>query len=417
VQNWAGLPRLCELSPQSAFLLPTNQARDSGAEPKHDSLSLVVEPNRGKITRQKYGRSATSCGTLACLISVSLALLGLLAACKGGGGHHHGGGGGGGSASCAAGEVSYFGDEAGGGDNFLWCISGSNNTFAINDVSTNASATTGNFTTNANLPNLLTLTSTTPSAGTGDAVEQPNAMLLVNLGTLPTGSLFPTQDVVALVFEQSGFCPSSGSNYQAVGLPKSDWTPDQTAYTTVSLAASNVTLTSFALNGTSTGSESDSYTCDPTTSLITFTDSKGKQHYVATSPTGLFIDEAGSGAAGLLQATANVTLTPGDTYLGMLYEPNTTPVTTTVGFTVAPSGSSLTGFAPSSSGFPANGININLGSQTSAGLFTGGSLVQGTDNDTEFTAIANTVNGKIVLFGITFDTTTNTPVTVLLSQQ
>jgi hypothetical protein len=369
---------------------------------------------------KEYGRTATSCGTLACLISVAIALLGLMAACKGGGGgggggHHHGGGGG--SASCAAGEVSYFGDEAGGGDDFVWCISGSSNTFAINDVSTIAIPTTGTFTTDATLPNLLTLTSSVPSVGTGTAVEQPSAMLLVNLGSLPTGSIFPTQDVVALVFEQVGFCPPSGTNYQAVVLPKSDWTSDQTAYGTVGLAGSNVTLTTFALNGTSTGSESDAYTCDSTTSLITFTDSKGKKRYVATSPTGLFIDEAGTGAAGLLQATNNIALTPGDTYLGMLYEPNTTPTTTTVGFTVAANGSSLTGFAPSTSGFPANGININLGLQTGVGLFTSGSLVQGTDNDLNFTAVANTVNGKIVIFGITFDTTTNTPVTVLLSQQ
>jgi hypothetical protein len=55
-------------------------------------------------------------------------------------------------------------------------------------------------------------------------------MLLVNLGNLPTGSLFPAQDVMALVFEQSGFCPSSGTNYQAVVLPESDWTPALSLY-------------------------------------------------------------------------------------------------------------------------------------------------------------------------------------------
>jgi hypothetical protein len=375
------------------------------------SLSLVLKkPNRRKITMKAYAGAISA----VCLISASLALL---VACKGGGGGHHNGGSGGLiSNACTAGEVSYFGDEAGGGDNFLWCISGSNNTFVINDVITNAAATTGNFTTNATLPNLLSLTSTSPSAGSGTAVEQPNAMLLVNLGNLPTGSLFPGQNVMALVFEQSGFCPSGGTNYQAVVLPKSDWTPSQTAYATVALTGANLTLTQFALSGVSTGAETDAYTCDPTTSLLTFTDSTGKKRFVATSPAGLFIDEAGTGAAGVLQATANITLTPGDTYLGMLYEPNTTPVTTTIGFTVQ-TATFLTGFAPLASGFPANGINITLGSQTTSGLFTGGILVQGSITDTEFTAIANTVNGKTVLFGITFDATMNTPVTVLLVQQ
>jgi len=362
-----------------------------------------------------YDRHAV---TAACAISASLALLGLLAGCKGGGGGHHNGGSGGLiSNACSAGEVSYFGDEAGGGDNFLWCISHSNDTFVINDVITNASPTSGNFTTNATLPNLLSLTSTTPSAGSGTAVEQPSAMLLVNLGNLPTGSTFPDQNVMALVFEQSGFCPSAGTNYQAVVVPKSDWTPSQTAYATVGLSGSNVTINGFALGGTSTGTETDAYTCDPTTSLLTFTDSTGKKRFVATSPAGLFVDEAGNSAAGLLQASANIAFTPGDTYLGMLYEPNTTPVTTTIGFTVNTT-TFLTGFDPSTSGFPANGININLSSQTSSGLFTtGGTLVQGTDTDSDFTAIANTINGKIALFGITFDSTTNTPVTVLLLQQ
>lgn len=163
------------------------------------------------------------------------------------------------------------------------------------------------------------------------------------------------------------------------------------------LAGSNVTLTTFALNGTSTGTESDAYTCDPTTSLVTFTDSKGKKRFVATSPTGLFIDEAGTGTAGLSQATSNITLTPGDTYLGMLYEPNATPTTTTVGFTVgrADRRSSVLPLRP-----PASPQNLPVARWYRA------------DTDSEFTAVADTV-----LFGITFDTITNTPVTVLLSQQ
>ena len=330
--------------------------------------------------------------------------------CKMGGGGHHGGGGGGGgtNASCSAGQVSYRGPQAG-GDEYLWCISGS--AFAMTDQNTNVT-TNGGFTTGTTYPNMLNLTS---GSSSGTAVELANEALLVNLGTLPSGALTPTQNVIATVFEQAGFCPASGTNVQFVSLPKNDWTTSNDAYGTASLSGSNLTFSVFTLDGTANGSETDAYSCDSTTSLITFTDSKGKVRTLSTSPDGLFVAKGGQGAIGVLTASSNISLTAGDTYLGMLYEPATATPTTTIGFTVDASGTSLTGFAPSNGN--ANGFTVNLGSQTSSGLFTGGTLMEGSVTDVNLDIVANSAGGKLALWGITYNATAGTAVNVLLLQQ
>jgi hypothetical protein len=82
---------------------------------------------------------------------------------------------------------------------------------------------------------------------------------------------------------------------------------------------------------------------------------------------------------------------------------------------VAASGTSLTGFAPSNGN--ANGFTINLGSQTSPGLFTDGTFVEGTATDTNLDVVANSAGGKLVLWGITWNTTSGTAVNVLLIQE
>jgi hypothetical protein len=115
-----------------------------------------------------------------------------------------------------------------------------------------------------------------------------------------------------------------------------------------------------------------------------------------------------------------VSVATGDTFLGVIYEPALNPATiTTVGFT-ATSGTTLTGFDPLTTGGPSNGLMITLGAQSSPGLFTGGTLQEGMTTDANFAAIANTLGaapGKLVVYGIAFNTVKNTPVSVLLLQQ
>jgi hypothetical protein len=173
----------------------------------------------------------------------------------------------------------------------------------------------------------------------------------------------------------------------------------------------------YTLGGTLIGNEAGSYTCDTTTSLLSFTDAKGKTRILATSPAGLFVAKGGKGALGVFQPPSDVTLTAGDKYLGMLYEPATGTPTTTVGFTVT-SATSLAGFDPTTGN--ANQDSITLGSQNIPGLITGGSLFDAASGDTDssLTIVASMTNaGKIVLWGFTYDATKLTTVNLLLIQQ
>jgi hypothetical protein len=335
----------------------------------------------------------------------------------GGGGHHHGGGGGGNSFSCTSG-TPYLGDQGGGGDLFGWCVSHSGNAFSFTDLSLSSGATNGTFTFNPTFNNLLTFNA---SANSGTSVEMPNTQLLVNPGNLLNSASMSANPVV-LVFQQSGFCPALGTNYNFATLPKSSWTTSNPAYGTVSLAASNLTIAVSDINGNSLGSETDPYTCDPSTSLLTFTQqSDGKTRTVATSPQGLFVDKAGNGGAGLLQATSAVggAVTTG-TLLGLIYQPNSANPTRTVGFRPGGCAAALCGFDPLTSGQPSNGMTLDPGTESSAGLFTRATLVDA-NTDSPLVAVANTVsvNGvnKVVLYGITFNPTANTPVSVLLLEQ
>jgi len=150
----------------------------------------------------------------------------------------------------------------------------------------------GTFTVDATFNNLLTLRS---FGNVGTAVEMPGTQLLVNPGALLTGAT-GSANPVAPVFQQSGFSPSSGTNYRFVTTPKADWATTQRAYGTVSLTASTVTINSFDLTGKALMPEVDSYTCDSTNSVLTVTTAKGSV-FVATSLQGLFQAAAGNGAA------------------------------------------------------------------------------------------------------------------------
>ena len=210
-----------------------------------------------------------------------------------------------------------------------------------------------------------------------------------------------------------------GANYRFATLPKSNWTTSNPAYGTVSLAASNLTFTASELSGNLLGSETDPYTCDPSTSLLTLTQqSNGKTRTVATSPQGLFVDKAGNGGAGLPQATANVggTVAAG-IFLGVIYKANSANPTQTVGFRPGGCAAALCGFDPLTAGQPSNGMTLDPGTESSPGLFT---LVDA-NTDSPLVSVANTVNvggvNKVIVYGITFDATANTPVSVLLLEQ
>jgi len=248
----------------------------------------------------------------------------------------------------------------------------------------------------------------------------PGTQLLVNPGTLLTG-VSPSQNPVVSIFQQSGFCPSSGTSYRFSALPKGTWTGSNPAYGTVSLTSSNATITAFELNGNLQDSETDPYTCDPSTSLLTFTQSNGKVRNVTTSPQGLFVERAGDGVGGIPEATVSLESTvAGGTFLGIIYKANAASPTQTVGFRPGGCLATLCGFDPSTSGQPNNGMTLDLGTESSFGLFTSGSLVD-TNTESPFVAIANTLStsggSKVILYGITFDATANTPVTVLLLEQ
>ena len=311
--------------------------------------------------------------------------------------------------------VSYHGIQAVGGDRFEACISRADSSFSLLDQSAKAVANQGNFTSDATYSNLLNLTASTPVAGTGAAVEMPSTVLLVNPGTMKTRSASPLPDPIMTGFLQTGFCPSAGSTFQFVTLPPANWVSSLAAYGTVTLTSSTVTINRLALNGAALGSETDPFSCDPNTSLLTFTNATGTAH-MAVSPDGLFGDSGANAMVGLPQATNSVSFAVGDIYLGIIYEPHTATPARTIGF-LATSSASLSGFDPITSGHPGNGITINLGSESSFGLFTGGTLVEGLATDTNFVVIADILNGKKVLYGITFDTQRNTPVEISLLQQ
>jgi hypothetical protein len=266
--------------------------------------------------------------------------------------------------------------------------------------------------------NLLNLTS---SANAGIAVEMPDTQLLVSPVHLSTASTVPNNPMV-LVVKQLGACPGEGSNYRFIALPKSGWSSSDPAYGSVSFAGGRVSVIERDLNGTSLGSESDPYTCDSSTSFLTFTQaSNGKTRTVAVSPRGLFVDTAGNGSAGIGEATQNMAaILASGSFLGITFQPDGANSTQIVGFKPVGCPAPLCGFDPSSSSQPSNGMRLDPGVESSPGLFTSGTLVDG-HIDTPFVSVANTVTvggiDKAVFYGITFDSVANTAVAVLLLEQ
>jgi len=358
------------------------------------------------------------------LVLISLLLFG----CGGGGGgsHHNGGGGGGGGGgslgrfSCTN-STPYVGDQigGGGGEMFGWCVSDASNTFSFTDLTMSGAPVNGSVTANSTFSNLLNLSA---AGNNGTAIEMPGTALLVNPGSLltsETGSANP----VATIFQQLGFCPSSGNNYQFVILPKPSWIATKPAYGTVDLSSSSsLTLNSFDLAGKAKDVNVPfTYTCDSTKALLKVTDSSNNSVWVATSPQGLLQVAAGNGEAGLLRALSSTSSAiAAGTFLGVIYQPNTANPPQTVGFKPGGCAAALCGFDPLTAGQPSNGMTLDPGAESSFGLFTNGTLVD-TNTDTPLVIVANPVlvNGvnKLIFYGVTFDTTANTPVAMLFFEQ
>ena len=320
----------------------------------------------------------------------------------------------------SASAIPYLGAQAGGGDRFQACFDRTRNTFSFVNLSSKAVTISGILTSNASYPNLFNLQIVTPTDGT--AVEMPNTALLINPGTIQTRRFNPPHEPIAFVFWQSPFvCPAAGTEFQFVTLPDSPWTTANVAYGTLVLSSTTaLTINGSFLDGTPSTPETDGYGCDLIGSLLRYTDASGFNRYLAVSPGRLSVGSSSDNIAGLPVPTSSVSIATGDTFLGVIYEPALNPGTvTTVGFN-ATSPTTLTGFDPLTAGSPPNGLVMTLGAQSSPGLFAGGTLQEGTTTDAHFAAIANTFGtapGKLVLYGITFNTVKNTPVSVLLLQQ
>lgn len=322
---------------------------------------------------------------------------------------------------CGAASASpYLGAQAGGGDRFSACLDRTNNTFAFVDQSSKAVTISGTLTSSATYPNLFNLTTRTLQHGT--AVEMPSTALLINPGTIATRIYNPPQEPIAFALRQSPFvCPAVGTEFRFVTLPGPPWTTSDLAYGTLTLTSTfGLTINGTLLNGTPSAPTIDNYGCDMVDSLLRYTDAGGFTRYLALSPAGLFVGSGADNIAGVPLPASPVSIASGDTFLGVIYERDPSPGTvTTVGFN-ATSTTTLTGFDPLTTGSPPNGLVITLGAQSSPGLFAGGTLQEGTTTDANFAAIANTFGatpGKMVLYGITFNTVKNTPVSVLLLQQ
>ena len=228
--------------------------------------------------------------------------------------------------------------------------------------------------------------------------------------------------------------PATGT-YQFVSLPPSTFSTTDTAYgnVTVTQTAANsydLTLTTFPLNGPSNGAITfPNVSCDATLQTITV---PGPSSVTAAFSThGALVMDNGTGipVIGVQQPSGMLltgTILAGQ-YLGVLYQPNqvSSIITQMVGFGGPNPGTTLTGGPYNnidSDPFSAHATNlvITLGTQTSPGLFPGGTLMIGITRITNFDVVAGQVNGKLVLYGVGLDSSNSSspqPTAVLLIQQ
>jgi hypothetical protein len=276
----------------------------------------------------------------------------------------------------------------------------------------------------------------------GYAVEMQGEMVLMQpggVGTKVTGAV-------------ANSCPqlTVPTIYQFVALPSKAFSITDAAYGNVAVTQPslgmntyNLSFNTFRLDGTGhTSNTFPTVSCDSTFQVLSFTGTTSLPVTMAFSAHGAMVIDNGTGIPSVgLQQPASPLLTSGmngilaGQYLGVLFHPNLAPgtlrnpghITRMVGF--GPNtGTTLTGGiygnpgADPFSAHPADEV-ITLGTQTSPGLFTGGTLAIGTNpviTINNFDVVVGQVNGKFVLYGIGLDTSNSSspqPTAVLLIQQ
>jgi hypothetical protein len=274
----------------------------------------------------------------------------------------------------------------------------------------------------------------------GYAVEMQDEMALMQPGSMGT-------KVIAAV---ANSCPqlTVPTNYQFVTLPSKAFVITDAAYGNVTVTQPsmssntyNLTFNTFQLNGTASTANAmqTGVLCDSTFHVLSFTGTTSLPVTMAFSGHGAMVIDNGTGipAVGLQQPTGMLMTSAilAGQYLGVLFHPNMPAgslanpghISQMVGF--GPNtGTTLTGgifVSPGTDPF-ANHLTdhvITLGTQTSPGLFTGGTFAIGTNpviTIKNFDVVAGVVNNKFVLYGIGLDTSSSSsmqPTAVLLIQK
>jgi hypothetical protein len=283
----------------------------------------------------------------------------------------------------------------------------------------------------------------------GTAVELPGQMAL-RVPLVAARFLPPVTDrVIAAVANTCPQLPAT-TNYQFVALADENFGTTSDAYGVAAVTQTaantyNFTFNSFKLDATpGTSTNVPGLSCDPNLQVFSFTNASGVTSTVAISASGLMVIDNGTGtpAVGVQQPAANLSTTAilGGQYLGTVFFANdrTQRVCSRPPLPVCHTGpapaTDLVGFGPgsttsisggtysfiSSDPFSAHATDhiISLGTQTSPGLFPGGTLTIGGFARANFDVVVGQVNGKFVLFGVTLDTPPpNQPYAVLLIQQ
>jgi hypothetical protein len=281
------------------------------------------------------------------------------------------------------------------------------------------------------------------------AVEMPGDVVLLvpSVGGRIVGS-----ETDRVVVAAANTCPQlpATTNYQFVALADEDFDLTKDAYGVASVThpaanSYNFAFNSFTLEGaTGTSNTLPGLSCDGNLKVFSSTSATGIISTVAISASGFMVVDNGTGipAVGVQQPLANLSTTAilGAQYLGAVFFANDNVTTFCPGppipCTTKPAAATdLVGFGPGSatsiSGGTYQKINsdlfnthatnyvVTLGTQTSPGLFTGGTLAVSGKSLGNFDAVVGQVKGKFVLFGVTLDDTVTPiqPYVVLLVQQ
>lgn len=290
----------------------------------------------------------------------------------------------------------------------------------------------------------------------GIAVEMPGDMALLTPGNQYESQISSSNGRVIAAVANS--CPhlTAMTNFQFVALADEDFDLTKDAYGVAAVTESaantyNFAFDSFTLDGgTGTSNTLSGLSCDSNLKVFSSTSATGITTTIAISASGLMVIDNGTGipTVGLQRPTANLSTAAilGGQYLGTVFYANdrvtncspTTPSTTPTPQYCRPipqKATDFVGFGPGSatsiSGgtyqnfgsdpFSAHATNdvVTLGTQTSPGLFTGGTLTVSSKSLANFDAVVGQVKGKFVLFGVTLDDTVTPiqPYVVLLVQQ